>query len=329
MSLNNVSRSPKTVNKQWFVHYDKWTGAIKSIGRSKNKNSTYPFIIDESDNSDMILKGLLNEKEFSVTFDDNDNLRMMKKNEIIRITRNSDELIQIPRSDMKDWDIRLKLYTKNHKLVIEINPSSISRLTRFTHRKKVMVDENATMDFYVIKHNNPDYLVESFSIDPHDLISNGSVSLDLLPVFKYVGFDEIGFLTCRIFKQYSFFVTNDTLLHVSRGMQKKKTGRIVAADNNKKSSHVQIIQTPNGLAATTNTSSDELIELGLTEDTSLIHIIGSTPDHYMGSVILDNNELRTTGYSLLHGDSSILSGTLIHSKPRLIVSDERHKSEKK
>ena len=104
------------------------------------------------------LKGYENEKDYIVSFDDNNELAIVKKDNVVRLRSSETNLHQLANVKKDDWDIRVLVYAGNNKLVVEVNPLSIRKLSNMTFNKKIVIDDKNDLSLYIVKHNNPDYL---------------------------------------------------------------------------------------------------------------------------------------------------------------------------
>ena len=169
MSSVNIVKRQRQKSKDFFVYYNEWTGEIQSAGTAERNDTRLPFIKTSDKVIERIIHGRANHKHYMVSFDDNNDFRVIKKDNVLRLRKQEDSLFMLPGRRLDKWDIRVKFYAVNNKMTVELNPDSIRVLTNMNLRAELKIEEKRNLNLFVIRKNQPDYLIETFEIDPADL----------------------------------------------------------------------------------------------------------------------------------------------------------------
>ena len=187
---------------QYYVFYDEWTGGIYFVATVEDIESDYPYIVTNSEIAKSLIQGLVNANDYIVSYDSEDNFTVIEKGNTLRLRSSESTLRQLPKVKLSTWDIRVLVYTENNKLVIEVNPDAIRKLSTMTFNKQIVVDANNDLSLYIIKHNSPDHLIASIDVDAQELLDTGNVIYDISDIRQHISLADIGILTRRCFKNY-------------------------------------------------------------------------------------------------------------------------------
>ena len=306
--------------KQFYVFYDEWTGTIIRITSVEMTDSDYPYLLTDSFIAENILKGYENEKDYIVSFDDNNELELVKKDNVVRLRSSETNLHQLSKVKKDDWDIRVLVYAGNNKLVVEVNPLSIRKLSNMTFNKKIIIDDNNDLSLYIVKHNNPDYLIDTIDVDAQELLDNGNVIYDITSIRKHVSLTDLGFLTRRCFKNYYLDIFNSPLNIAQQSLVKNFSYIHRYAEHTHNQGHINITQQGDFLTITTPLSSGELTDIGLHEDKLWVYLVGDTPDEYYGSIPINIRELKTKKKCAIKIQGNIQHYNLLHQKHKVTFS---------
>ena len=210
---------------EYFVYYDEWSGEIKDI-TNKVKESADPYLKTEDKIASDLMLGHINPKKYIVA-DLADGTFIVKKTEVLRIKETEDELTKIPLvSHSVDSDINVILYLNNWKMEVNINQDTMYRLTGKRFNKKFGKEDNingSVLNLYIIKRNNPNYLIKMITIDPIDLMNEGFKLFDLSDLQTKISLNEVDILTRRVFKNYGLKVKKNyvTVDYHTRKSQKR------------------------------------------------------------------------------------------------------------
>jgi len=319
-----VDLSPIKVDTvpSYFVFYNEWNGEITHVSRSQPVDNSQVFLETTDVIARKLLKGDVNERNYLVAFIDEENLGIIKRDDKLRLRSSEKTLHQISRTFKKDWDIRAKIYTGNNKLLIEINPTSIQKLTRLTFKKELHISTESDLTIYLTKHNNPDFFIEKLDVDPVELLDKGNLLFDLSNVVQYLSLSNLGLLTRRCFKNYHVEFIHDSLNILQNTLVKNRNFIIDKAYTNFPHSHLTVTKQQDSIVVKSNTTVTDLEDVGLLEDQLKLYVVGSTPDEYYGVIIIDVAELKKQGYTQLPINADLKDLNFVYNKHRLIISIE-------
>lgn len=313
----------KLVNSQseseFYVYFDEWTGAIISISRSELADSEYPHIVTNNVILDNILHGKENEKHYIVALMD-DEFEVVKKDKTLRLRSSEKILRQISRKKMADWDIRVKIYTGNNKLLVEINQESIRRLSSMTFSNSVQIDSENDLNLYITKYNNPDIFINKIEIDVHELLNTGNNVFDISNFRKHISLQDIGVLTRRCFKNYYLEIIPDSLDIITQSIVKNRSFIHRTAYHDIDTGHIFVKQQGDIVTFETTLSSGELLDVGLHEEFMWVYLIGDTPDEYYGRLPINIRDLKNKKYTRIKVNGNIQDFNILHKKHRLILT---------
>jgi len=327
--LEAIDLVPFTVeqNKKYFVYYNEWNGEILRI--TNNPDDSVDVFLETTDPvADKILKGNVNEKHYIVSFVDQENLGIILRDHKLRLRSSEKTLHQITRNANLNWDIRIKLYTVNKKLLVEINPVSISKLTNLTFRKELQVSQESDLTLYLTKYNNPDFFIEKIDIDPIELLDKGNILYDISTVIQFINIYDIGLLTRRCFKNYHMEFINDSLNVLQNSLVKNRNFIINKAYKNFPYPHVEIFESNNEIKVIKKVNNKDLEDNGLVETSLDLYFVKDNPDDYLGTISLDILALKKDGEVILPIANINLSElNILHNKQKIIFSIKETKDE--
>lgn len=315
---------PTTVveEKKYFVSYNEWNGEINFVTSRQPLDNTDVFLETSDILAKKILKGDINERDYIVAFVDDENLGIIKRDDKLRLRSSEKTLHQISRTYNKNWDIRAKIYTGNNKLLLEINPISIQKLTKLTFKKELHISKESDLTIYLVKHNNPDFYISRLEVDAVELLDKGNLLFDISDTLQYTNVKDIGLLTRRCFKNYHVEILNEKLNILQNTLVKNRNFIIDRAFKNFPFPHITIYSNADGVFVEKNVSTHELEEIGLLEQILKLHVVGKNSiDEYYGTIYVDVEELKKHNTIKLPVEANnIFDYNLIHNKHRLILS---------
>lgn len=194
-----IKKKPPPV---FYVYYEEWDGDVISVA-NKASPSKHPYIKTNSADAKNILLGELDARRF-VVHDTVDGLTLMPKSKQLTIKSSEDQLSKIPLTVDSSADVNVIFYTNDWKMEVNFNQDTVYRMTGSRHIKKQSSSEQySKIVLYIIMNNNPNLLVDTFEIDPIDLINNGYKIFDMSHLRATCSLSDVQILTRRIFKSYS------------------------------------------------------------------------------------------------------------------------------
>tara|TARA_B100000965_G_scaffold168755_2_gene140772 strand:- start:2482 stop:3513 length:1032 start_codon:yes stop_codon:yes gene_type:complete len=201
--LREYSKEQKSV--RWHVYYEIDTGDVVTVTNREKEFITHPFIVTDDDNARQILMGHVDPKKFAVV-DINAELRLVEKSAVIRIKSAENKLSIVPSSKSKA-DVNIIFYANNWKMEVNFNQDTLYRMTgkRFFRNISVNPESDNAYDkinLYLIKDNDPNYLVKTIEIDPAELIEEGYILFDMTPLRRICNLTDVTVMTRKIFQSY-------------------------------------------------------------------------------------------------------------------------------
>ena len=314
---------PLTVDHSngYYVFYNEWDGEITSVTRrlpDDHYDTAYIHSTDEV--ARKLLRGEVNERDYIVSFVDEETLSIIKRDDKLRLRSSEKTLHQLTTTPFTTWDIRVKIFLKNNKLLLEINPNSISKLTRLTFKKELMISQETDLDLYLTKYNDPSFFLEKLTVDPAELLDAGNILYDISHINQFININDIGILTRRCFKNYHVEVIDDSLNIVQNSLVKNKSFIHERAFHNFPFPHISIEQQDSTLLVKLMVSVTELEDHGVFEKKLKLYVVGDQPDEYYGEMHLDIEKLKQEKQLVLPIDADLTDINLLYNKRRLIIS---------
>jgi len=120
----------------------------------------------------------------------------------------SGQLFQIRGTDPVKSDISLNIYKDTNTLEVKVNLSIIKQTMNLMDIETVSRTEDALLNLYFTKLNDPDYLIAIAEIDPMLLFKKRSVLIHLDEVARYADWNNISIFTRPIFRKYSLEISD-------------------------------------------------------------------------------------------------------------------------
>jgi len=190
----------------YFVYYDEWTGEIQQI-TNRQKNSKWPFIKTRDEVASKLLMGVLNISKFQVA-ELLEGPVLLPKSDVVRIKRAEEVLSSVPFAKPDTLsDINIILYKQDWKMEVNFSQDTLYRMTGKRYSNQTVINpelggEYDKIQLFLIKDNDPTYLINTIEIDPVDLISSGFKVFELDNLRNVCALGDVRVLTKRIFKSY-------------------------------------------------------------------------------------------------------------------------------
>lgn len=301
-SATVIRKQRKKQKPNYYVYFNEWTGEVISVGHSLREDSNTSYIITDNKLAKKILDGTVDEKSFRVELDSDHNYQLMEMNNILRLRAREKQLHEISRKRNAEWDVRAIYYVKSRKILFEINQISLKRLANLHMRQKLKIDYSENLKFYLVKQNNPDFLIETYEINPEDLIMNRRVMVDVGDITAHASINDISMLTLRNFENYRFEIVKDKYIGKEETKASQNTKRIqLAIDGSDESSqyHIEFLQKDDQLIISSCVIPEQFDHLGITSKKYPFYFVGETVDEFIGAVKVDMSRLRM-GYVERH-----------------------------
>mgnify|MGYP001314033972 FL=1 len=191
---------------KWCVYYEEDTGDVVTVTNREKDFIKHNHIVTDSDDARRILMGIVDPKKYAVV-DVNQELKLVEKSAVLRIKEAEQRLSMIPASVTEKADVNIVLYINHWKMEVNFNQDTLYRMTGKRYFRNVSLNpeqdgEYDPITLYLIKDNDPNFLVKTIEIDPAELIEEGYIIFDMTPLRRICGLGEISIMTKKIFSSY-------------------------------------------------------------------------------------------------------------------------------
>ena len=205
--LENSDLKPR-----WWIKFNSDTGRILRITPREIRDSNdavLKIIKTDSEICSEILGGKLSLKSCGMIWDIETAEWSIEKRTNNLVLRNlSGQLFQIRGTDPVKSDISLNIYKDTNTLEVKVNLSIIKQTMNLMDIETVSRTEDALLNLYFTKLNDPDYLIAIAEIDPMLLFKKRSVLIHLDEVARYADWNNISIFTRPIFRKYSLEISD-------------------------------------------------------------------------------------------------------------------------
>lgn len=205
--LRNSDLKPR-----WWIKFNSDTGRIIRITPREIRDSNdavLKIIKTDSEICSEILGGKLSLKSCGMIWDiENEEWSIEKRTNNLVLRNLSGQLFQIRGTDPVKSDISLNIYKDTNTLEVKVNLSIVKQTMNLMDIETVSRTEDALLNLYFTKLNDPDYLIAIAEIDPMLLFKKRSVLIQLDEVAKYADWNNISIFTRPIFKKYSLEISD-------------------------------------------------------------------------------------------------------------------------
>ncbi|GEM_PF-5723868 len=307
-----ISVTPRIKPKpNYYIYFNDWTGEIISVGCNPRSDSLAPFIVTDDKNAYRILRGQAAGTNYVI-----DNDQLVAKNEYLRLRNKEDKLSIIPQIKIKEWDIRVRHYTKNHYLTFEVNKDMVHKLIKRNMQNEILLNEKIDFKFYVIKNNNPDYLLKTITIDAMELINSNCFAAPMDDIIRHITASKVSVLTRRQFKNY-YFESFDEDYVKPKEIDDHRWSHKIQCVTDDADSHVSLIQDGKYVDIVSLVSAEQLTSAGLYYRYLPLYFTGKTTDHYISKHIIDVNKLRMGNKERIAVDFDIMDVNILYQNPAL------------
>lgn len=306
---------------EYYVYYNKWTGEIITTGRSEQQDTSNPYIITTDPIAARIVNGTDSEQNYIISGDRKGNNSIVSKSEYLHLRAKENVMYPVPQDRIDTWDIRATIYTTNNKIVVEANSSMIDRLVAFNMRSKATSQNDATFEFYMVKKNHPDHLIEFVSIPADDLISHRNVVLDVGDIIPYANISDVTMLTQRYFENYYFNIINDN--YVDEDVRDESLIKKWQVAESGIAAHIDFSQTDKQLIVSSVVTTEQFIETGMPNNVMEFYIVGDTPDKFVTQLSVDMAKLQVGQLERFDIDFDINYVNIMYQNPKLKVNKRK------
>ena len=199
------TKQTKDAPHRFCVYFDDFTEEVITVTNRPREEIKYPYVLTTSDDARKLLIGDLNPQKYSVIEIAN-GYKLVEKTESIRIKSAENFLSKLP-IVKNNQDVNVIFYINSWKMEVNFNQDTLYRMTGKRYHKHISVNQEKegkydNIQLFLIKQNDPNYLIGTIEIDTKKLVSTGYILYDLHKLRPVCGLGEITVLTKKIFKTY-------------------------------------------------------------------------------------------------------------------------------
>ena len=203
-----VKSNPTYNKRQYFIAFDPMSGKI-------NKISTAPHDLKPGMTEapcwnpicKRVIKGTASLKNYGMIWDViNNKWEFSERSTTLELVSRHNKLVPFEETtDPTASDIFVKIFYEDKKVLVEANRTNITSSKNLSDITEISTNENKLLDIYITKKNDPDYLIDSISVNPLELFQTGKQVTDLNEeITSQVDWSEISLYTKPVFKKYQW-----------------------------------------------------------------------------------------------------------------------------
>ncbi len=192
--------------KKWCVYFDEETGDLITVTSKPHESIDHPFLRTTSDDARQVLMGIEDPRKFAVV-DVSEGYKLIERGDVVRLREAENYLTNIPINNNLSQDVNIIFYVNSWKMEVNFSQETLYKMTgrRKFRDVKINPEKEGRYDkikLFLIKENDPNFLVDTIEVDPAELIINGYLLYDMSSLRNVCGLGEIRVMTRKIFKNY-------------------------------------------------------------------------------------------------------------------------------
>lgn len=320
-AIGLIQKQDVGLEQKYYVYYNQYTGAISAVCSSPHEYLRDPELVvtlEESDAPREIIAGRKSVADFIVAYDDNDQLSIQGKGDVIRWTRKSSTLVNIPlnyntKLPSQHLDVRFIYHTRDKVVRLIVTDKIRQRIANPIGNKQFRIAGGSKLSVFLCEKNDPDHIHNTIEFSLEDLVKERELIIE--------GFDldvkNLCLYSADNFQHYRFDVTQ------SRYIRSKYDDDIVARLNTVESddglSHILLEQKPGGeIEITSRVESME--EIKHFDPEFKLYVCNDDPDYYEGELKFDLTELGLNRPKTFNIPIDLKDKTLLYSGNRMRVT---------
>jgi len=217
MNSETITDTQSRTSPTWWVRFVKQTGKIRSISPSIINDFTDDESILETDNQICLdfIRNKISKRKFAVLWDPfENNWKIDKKSDTLVIKTRHNKLEQFyDGKDPTTTDVHATISKVNGELKLTANLEQIAKHLHLSKIQNIVNNTEGLIDLYLTKKNDPDYLIQILSIDPEELLLQGSTIVNLdKSVMERTDWNNISIYTKPVFLYYSMEFIESTVV---------------------------------------------------------------------------------------------------------------------
>ena len=150
--------------------------------------------------------GVEDPRKFAV-IDVSEGYKLIERGDVVRLREAENYLTNIPINNNLSQDVNIIFYVNSWKMEVNFSQETLYKMTgrRKFRDVKINPEKEGRYDkikLFLIKENDPNFLVDTIEVDPAELIVNGYLLYDMSSLRNVCGLGELRVMTKKIFKNY-------------------------------------------------------------------------------------------------------------------------------
>lgn len=201
-----IDKHKSKAPKKWCVYFDDENGDIVTVTNKPKQQIDFPYITTINDDARRILLGELNPIKYCVV-EREDGYALSTRSEDLRIRSAEDFLTLIPTIKIANKDINILFYIDSWKMEVYFNEDTLYKMTGKRYHRNLKINSHLegkydNVIFYLVKQNDPNFLIHTLEIDTAHLLKHGYLVFDMHHLHTVCGLGDMSVLTKKIFKSY-------------------------------------------------------------------------------------------------------------------------------
>lgn len=278
---------------QWWIKFNSDTGRIIRITPREladTRDAVIKVIKTDSDICSEVLSGKLSLKNCGMIWDiENEEWSIERRTSNLVLRNLSGQLFQIRGSDPVKSDISLTIYKDSNTLEVKLNLRNIKQTMNLMDIETVSRTEDAVLNLYFTRLNDPDYLIAIAEIDPMLLFKKRSIRVSLDDVARYADWNNISIFTRPIFRKYSLEVAD---AEVKTAFTENRRNIFQTVNHNADTNaHIYLLPTNKGVKVVSEVSTQQEYVFESKKQLQFL-VFNSNIDELAGGFTVDIDELK-------------------------------------
>jgi hypothetical protein len=240
---------------KWWITYDKKTSQVKGVSPTLVTSKKFSVVESKNECCQRILSGNHSLRNFGMVWDmANDRWDIGEKSYRLNIRQLSRKLFNIVNNNPLNSDVHLTFNMTKNIMNIRVNYENLKRSMNLMGIHEISKEEGTLFNLYITKKNNPDFLIQSISIDPESLLKNKTIDYELINIKTFNEWKDLSVYTRPIFRRYSVeYITEE----VTSDYAEEKNATLQKVTNSDKgTAHIDIYKLSNRLIKLTSNISE-------------------------------------------------------------------------
>jgi hypothetical protein len=275
---------------KWWVTFDEKTSKVKGVSPTHVRSKKFTVIESHNDCCLHILSGRKNLRNYGMIQElSTGKWDIGEKSYRLDIRQLSKKLFKIEDHNPFNSDAHITFFTDDNMMNVQINYENLKRSMNLMGINEIARQAGTLLNLYITKKNNPDFLIQSISINPEELLKTGSIDYELIKIGTFNDWKDLSVYTRPIFKHYSVEYTQESI-HSNHNMKTRSS--LQRADINvENTAHIDIEKIDERTIQLINNISDTSKYI-LAGRSKLKFLIGdSTIDNLVGGFVVESDKI--------------------------------------